>query len=156
MKLIINGKKYDTGTAELLCRRAEAADFISAGDGNLDLVEVAETLKDELIAHNWRLELGKVDLINLDVVENADGAHRHGNPWRVLVGEHLYRKGGGEYFLAAVCSCCCSIEKGTCDLDAATRKYVAIKPLGDDEARRWAELYVDAEVYEHVFGPVSE
>lgn len=156
MKLIINGKKYDTDTAELLCRRAEAADFINKDEGNLDLIEVAETLKDELIAHNWRLELGNVYLLNLDMVENGDGTYWHGNLWRVLVGEHLYRKGSGEYFLAAACTCCCSKKKGTYELDGTTRKYVAIKPLSDEEARRWAELYVDTEVYEHVFGAVAE
>ena len=102
MKRIINGKKYDTDTAQLM--------------------------------GSW---------------ENYGG-------WRDFshMGETLYRKKTGEYFL---------LGEGGPNTKYAERVDTnswsggsRIMPLTYDEARQWAEEHLDADEYEAIFGEVEE
>ncbi len=101
MKKIINGKKYDTETAE----------FVGEMDNGLcgtDFDCIAESL--------YRKKTGEF------FVYGQGGARTR-----------YARKDG-----ASIC--------GGCE----------IVPLSEDEAKKWAERYLDADKYEEIFGEVAE
>lgn len=90
---------------------------------------------------------------------NPETAKKVGEYWNGQSGynyivEAMYRKRTGEYFLYA--------------LGGANTQYAKpagqncwtggekIIPLSHDEATEWAEVHMDADDYEDVFGPVAE
>lgn len=79
--------------------------------------------------------------------------YRHGEGFS-LVEEILYRKRTGEYFLYAyggpmtkyaVYESCSTVRGGE-----------EIRPLTEDEAHDWAEMHIDGDKYEEIFGEVEE
>lgn len=97
MKKIINGKKYDTETAEEIhCFENEA---------------------------------------------NPEGVY--------YIYEQLYRKKTSEFFLRM---------KGFLDMDQCGEGEFSeiIKPLSDDETKKWCEKHLSGDEYEKLFGEVDE
>lgn len=80
----------------------------------------------------------------------------HGNGWSDLYGfsETLYQKRTGEFFLHGDGGpgSKYSVSVG-CNSWSGTQKII---PISEEEARDWAERYMDADDYMELFGPVEE
>ena len=92
---------------------------------------------------------------------NTETATKLGDRWNGLalndlgrVYEELYRKKTGEYFLYGEGGALTKYSVSTGQNCWAGGKKII--PMTEDEAREWAEMWLDADEYELIFGEVEE